>query len=160
MPTWLLSLLGIGDPKGGLIGRVLDFIPNPAEKEKARLEMQTAIIDAAFKSEADQRDIDKTEAASGSLFVAGWRPAVGWLCVVTLGYQWILVPAAIWVTAILHAHNPGFNLPPFPSLGASDTQTLLYALLGIGTLRTADKVTSALSGSGAPLTARIRGIFK
>lgn len=139
MPVWLANLLG-----GGLIDKVLSFIPNPAEKEKAKLEMQAAFMQAAIKGEADQRDINKVEAGSASMFVAGWRPAVGWLCVTVLAATWLLYPLVSWTVAIC-----GGKLPIAPELGNADTQSLLYALLGIGTLRTVEKVT------GAPMTQSI-----
>lgn len=147
MPTWLVNLLG-----GGLIDKVLSFIPNPEEKAKAQAEMQRALVDAAVKAESEQREIDRVEAANPSIFVAGWRPAVGWLCVATLFYQWVIVPTASWL--LLAA---GITLPPLPHLESEDTQTLLYALLGIGGLRTIDKITGgdtkALSGTvGSLLT--------
>lgn len=135
MPTWLVNLLG-----GGLIDKILAFIPNPEEKAKAQQQMQAALLDAAVKAESEQREIDKQEAASASVFVAGWRPAVGWLCVVTLAYQWMLAPLLTW-TANWAALSWGWTTPQLPTLNSSDTQTLLYALLGIGGLRTVDKIT-------------------
>lgn len=143
MPTWLVNLLG-----GGLIDKVLAFIPNPEEKAKAQAEMQRALLDAAVKAESEQRDIDKVEAANPSLFVAGWRPAVGWLCVATLFYQWVIVPTVSW-----GFQAAGAVLPPLPHLESQDTQTLLYALLGIGGLRTIDKIsgsdTKSVGGIGS-----------
>jgi len=136
VPPWLANILG-----GGIIDKVLSFIPNPAEKAKARLEMESALLQAAIKSETDQRDINKIEAGSASMFVAGWRPAVGWLCVAVLAATWLIYPLASWAVAIC-----GGALPPSPELGNADTQSLLYALLGIGSLRTIEKVT------GAPMT--------
>ncbi len=130
MPTWLVNLLG-----GGLLQTIAGFIPNPEEKAKAQMALQQALVDAAIKAESEQREINRQEAASASVFVAGWRPAVGWLCVVTLFYQWVIVPTASW--AFLTA---GLVLPPLPHLEGQDTQTLLYALLGIGGLRTIDKL--------------------
>ena len=135
MPTWLVNLLG-----GGLIDKILAFIPNPEEKAKAQQQMQAALLEAAIKAESEQREIDKQEAASASVFVAGWRPAVGWLCVVTLAYQWMLAPLLTW-TANWAALSWGWTTPQLPTLNSSDTQTLLYALLGIGGLRTVDKIT-------------------
>ena len=131
MPTWLINILG-----GGLIDKVLSFIPNPEEKAKAQAEMQRALLDAAVKAESEQRQINLEEARSASLFVAGWRPAMGWLCVVTLFYQWVVVPSVSWAF-----QAAGMVLPPLPHLASQDTQTLLYALLGIGGLRTVDKIT-------------------
>lgn len=131
MPTWLVNLLG-----GGIIDKVLSFIPNPEEKAKAQREIQSALMEAAIKSESEQRDINKVEAANPSMFVAGWRPAVGWLCVFTLAYQWIIAPTTIWLAAAC-----GWDLPMLPQLNKDDAQTLLYALLGIGGLRSIDKMT-------------------
>jgi Holin of 3TMs, for gene-transfer release len=135
MPTWLVNLLG-----GGLIDKILAFIPNPEEKAKAQQQMQAALLEAAIKAESEQRDIDKQEAASASVFVAGWRPAVGWLCVVTLAYQWMLAPLLTWSMNLVALHW-GVATPQLPTLNSNDTQTLLYALLGIGGLRTVDKIT-------------------
>jgi hypothetical protein len=109
--------------------------------------MQAALLDAAIKAESEQRDINKVEAANPSMFVAGWRPAVGWLCVLTLAYQWLLAPAVSWLFVAT-----GHDLVPLPVLGRDDAQTLLYALLGIGGLRTIDKMTGsdtvAVAGKG------------
>jgi hypothetical protein len=135
MPTWLVNLLG-----GGLIDKILAFIPNPEEKAKAQQQMQAALLEAAVKAESEQRDIDKQEAASASVFVAGWRPAVGWLCVATLAWQWLLAPLLTWC-ANWAALSWGWSTPQLPTLNSNDTQTLLYALLGIGGLRTVDKIT-------------------
>lgn len=135
MPTWLVNILG-----GGVIDKVLSFIPNPEEKQKAQLEMQSALMKAAVDAESEQRQTNIQEAKSASVFVAGWRPAVGWLCVVTLFYQWVLVPLLTWVFDLVAVHS-GFAIPELPHLDSNDTQTLLYALLGIGGLRTVDKIT-------------------
>jgi len=151
MPTWLVNLLG-----GGLIDKILSFIPNPEEKAKAQREMQAALLDAAIKAESEQRDINKVEAASPSMFVAGWRPAVGWLCVVTLFYQWVAVPILKWLFDLAALHY-GMAVPELPRLDSQDTQTLLYALLGIGGLRTIDKMTGAGTRSVASLWPSLKG---
>lgn len=129
MPTWLTQLLG-----GGIVDKLLAFIPNPAEKAKAELELHKALMDAAIGAEKDQRDINKVEAGSSSLFIAGWRPAVGWLCVGGLGWQFFLSPMATWFLLVMgFAH-------PLPMLGDATLTDLLYALLGIGSMRTMEKV--------------------
>ncbi len=130
MPTWLTNLLG-----GGIIDKLLSFIPNPEARAQAERELRAALLDAAIKGESEQREINKVEAANASLFVAGWRPAVGWLCVATLAYQWIIAPTVSW--AFVAA---GHDLTPLPVLGKDDAQVLLYALLGLGGLRTLDKL--------------------
>lgn len=134
MPEWLLSLLGNGT--GGLISTIASFIPNPEERAKAQMALQAQIVTAYISADADQRAINKEEAKSPSMFVAGWRPAVGWLCVFGLGWQFFLSPMLTWVLAASGAH-----VPALPLLGDSTLTDLLYALLGIGGLRSIDKAT-------------------
>lgn len=132
---------GIDDAIGAGLAIINKFIPDGNAKAAAEAEYRLAVLTAANKAESDQRDINKTEAASNSLFVAGWRPAVGWLCVFTLAYSWVLAPFVSWC---LLAWHPGFM--PLPVLGNEASQTLLYALLGIGSLRTIDKATGNATG--------------
>ncbi|HEX9472517.1 MAG TPA: 3TM-type holin [Bradyrhizobium sp.] len=131
MPVWLANLFG-----SGVIDKILSFIPNPAEKAKAQEQLQSALLQAAIDADRDQRDIDKTEAASPHWFVAAARPAVMWLCFIVLALKWAVYPLAGWVLAIL-----AVSVPPFPQLSDNDAQTLLYALLGLGGLRTLDKIS-------------------
>ena len=72
---------------GPLIDKVASFIPNPEERQRARLEMeaqvmaqQTEIVRALVDADRNQTEINKIEAASSSIFVAGWRPFIGWIC--------------------------------------------------------------------------------
>lgn len=127
---------GLDDAINAGLQIINKLIPDANARQAAADDLRKAMFDAAAKAESDQRDIDKTEAANASLFVAGWRPAVGWLCVLTLGYSWMAAPLVTWTLTVAH-------LSPLelPTLGASDSQTLLYALLGIGGLRTVDKMT-------------------
>lgn len=95
-----------------------------------------------------QSDINKTEAASPSLFVAGPRPAVMWVCVAALAYQYLLRP--LWTGLALIAGHP----VPSPGLPGLDDNLyqLLWALLGLGAMRSFDKVkgvdTKAVSLKG------------
>lgn len=144
MPVWLTQLLG-----GGIIDKILSFIPNPAEAAKAKEQLQAALLEAAINAESEQRQIDKTEAANPSVFVAGWRPAVGWLCVFGLGWQFFFSPILTWLIAAFNIHTA-----PLPLMGDATLTDLLYAMLGVASLRTADKmvggsaVTKAVSFFG------------
>lgn len=135
MPTWLLNLLGTGT--GGLISTIASFIPNPEERAKAEMALQAQIVNAYIAADADQRAINKVEASSPSLFIAGWRPAAGWLCVFGLAWQFFVSPMLTWVAVLIY----GKYAVPLPTLGDSTLTDLLYALLGIGGLRTIDKAT-------------------
>lgn len=127
-------MFGIDDAIGAGL-KILDkFIPDANARAQAAEDLQKAMLDASAKAESDQRDIDKTEAGSASMFVAGWRPAMGWLCVIALGYDWLIVPWVEWWAQVV-----AFKLPVLPHLESAETQTVLYAMLGIGTLRSVDK---------------------
>ena len=82
-----------------------------------------------------QMEVNKVEAASKSLFVSGWRPAVGWICVLSLGYQFFLSPFIRFI-AIVAMDNP----PAFPVLDSSQLTPILIGMLGLGGLRTFEKV--------------------
>ena len=113
-----------------LAGKVLDrVIPDPAQRAAAALEM--AKVQQA--SELAQIATNTAEAASPSMFVAGWRPFVGWICGAGLGYEFLLRPLLAWVGGPL-----GMTVPP--ELPFGDLSTILMGMLGMGTLRTYEKV--------------------
>lgn len=80
----------------------------------------------------NQSDIDKVEASNSSLFVAGWRPAIGWVCASAYAFQFLIRPLLQWGSAF--AGHP-IQLP-----GLDDALTqLTYGMLGMGALRTVEK---------------------
>ena len=119
LPTALTLLAGILDNLTG---------------DKRREAEQAMELLKMAQSQADgQMEINKEEARSASLFVSGWRPAVGWVCVLGLGYEFLLRPIGIWALAVW---NPGGAIPP--SLGDVLVE-LVCAMLGVGALRSFDK---------------------
>jgi hypothetical protein len=84
-----------------------------------------------------QLEINKVEAASSSLFIGGWRPAVGWVCVAALAYQFVLSPFIRFV-AIIAMDTP----PEFPVLDSSQLTPILIGMLGLGGLRTYEKINN------------------
>lgn len=122
---------------GPLLDRLVAQIPDPAAQEKAKAEFIGQLVQAAQAQDTAQMQVNAAEAASGNLFVSGWRPAVGWLCVIGLGVQTILYPLAGWALSVW---SPGLRLPQI------DTETLLGLLvpmLGIGGFRTLEKLKGA-----------------
>ena len=77
---------------------------------------------------------DKAEAASPSLFVAGWRPAIGWTCAAALAYQFLLAPLAVWVGFLI-----GHPVPKPPTLD-EHLWELMFGMLGLGALRSLEKI--------------------
>jgi hypothetical protein len=81
-----------------------------------------------------QLKVNEVEAANPSVFVSGWRPFVGWVCTAALAIQFIISPTASWIAALLgHA-------VAFPSLDMGTLLTLLGGMLGLGGLRTVEKI--------------------
>jgi len=114
----------------GIIDRLF---PDPAKKAEAELELLKMTQAGDLQVILAQLAINAKEAESSSVFVAGWRPFVGWTCGIGLAYATIIHNLLEWL-AVVRA----WPLPP-----AVDTDTLLYvlgAMLGIGGLRTLEKV--------------------
>ena len=108
------------------------WFPDPAKKAEAEAQFMLMMQEQDFKKVLGQLEVNAAEAASPHLFVAGWRPAVGWCC--ALGFLWATIgqPIVSWI-----AVAKGWPAPP-----AIDTEVLLYVLggmLGLGTLRSFEK---------------------
>lgn len=136
-----LALGGIVQAVGQLTD---DLITTDKERLDAELELRRLGIEER-KVEADlvrgQLEVNRTEAASSSLFVAGWRPAIGWIGAAALGYQFLAYPLLIWAWSLLQARGlvPAGLQPP-PMLDTDALWVVLSGMLGIAGLRTAEKV--------------------
>lgn len=120
------------------VGGVIDDL-HTSDKERLDAEIELRKIDAGLLQ--GQMEVNKVEAASSSLFVAGWRPAIGWIGAVALGYQFLLYPLLVWAWALLQARGlvPG-NLQPPPMLDTDALWVVLSGMLGIAGLRSVEKV--------------------
>jgi len=113
-----------------LVGILSQWIPDETKANEA-----AAVIAGQFNQLiAGQIELNKVEAQSASLFVAGWRPAVGWVCVSAYAYNFVLQP---FFTFILLAS--GVSLPPLPILDWSELGLVLFGMLGLGGMRTFEK---------------------
>jgi hypothetical protein len=111
--------------------KILDkFIPDQEAKAKAETELR----DSLMKWDQGQMQVNATEAAHDSLFVAGWRPAIGWICAFALLYSYILIPFTIYVFSFV-LEKP---IPKFPVLDGNLWE-LMFGMLGMGGLRTYEK---------------------
>lgn len=82
-----------------------------------------------------QIEINKIEAQHRSLFVAGWRPFIGWVCGINLAYLVCIRDLLAWMTTVFH-----LDVPVPPPVGADMTVELVVVLLGLGGLRTFEKI--------------------
>lgn len=114
--------------------RLLDkIIPDKDAREKAQAELLKAAQDQDFQKAMWQLEVNKAEAQHSSLFVAGWRPAVGWICVVGLAYNFLAYPLLTWLVAATGAE---INPPPLLS---ENLMELVLGMLGLGALRSFEK---------------------
>ena len=122
--------MAVTDSVVGIAGKVLDkFIQDKELKSKLQHEMDMQLHNANLA----QIDVNKAEAASGSIFKGGWRPFVGWVCGVAMLYHFLLQPIIVFT---LSAAGITFDLPEF-DMGS--LMTILMGLLGLGGLRTFEK---------------------
>jgi hypothetical protein len=123
---WIGTALGIG-------AKLIDRIPDPAAKEKAELEMRASLLAALVEESKGQAEINKVEAAHSSLFVAGWRPAIGWACAIGFGWTFVGLPLFSWLFALVGVTTP------LPTIDHSILMELTFGMLGMGALRSFDK---------------------
>lgn len=121
---------GVGDLADG-IGKAIDrFVETDEEKKAAEILL--------MKTQQDpdrwQAEINKIEAGHRTIFVAGWRPFIGWVCGVGLGMNFVVFPLMEWITGLL-------NQPiTRPELDTGSLMTLVISLLGLGATRTYEKM--------------------
>ena len=117
------------------ISTVLDrVIPDKNAREKAKEELERAINDQDFQIALEQIKVNAIEAQSESFFKSGWRPSVGWICSIAFGLHFVILPLFNYFL-MLCGQQP--IIVPFQM----DTLlTVLLGLLGMGTLRTVEKL--------------------
>lgn len=109
------------------------LFPDKSEQEKQQLALTLTVIQG-------QLDTNRAEAGNSSLFVAGWRPFVGWVCGTGFGVQFVLGPLAEWGSAL--AGHP----IKFPPMDLGTMMPLLLGMLGLGGMRSVEKVKGVDAG--------------
>lgn len=129
-----MNLLGIGE----VISSVGKVASDLITTDKERLELALRGKELDQRIDLAQIELNKVEAASGSTFNSGWRPAIGWTCAVALFCYYVpytIIATVLWAMAVLDSGT----MQPRPDLGIADLIGLVFALLGLSTLRTAEK---------------------
>lgn len=138
-------MLGIDDAVAAgatLIDTVVKRVwPDATELEKIKLEQMTQGLQAEWANQLAQLEVNKVEAASSSLLVAGWRPFVGWVCGVALAYAALIEPVLRFVATVAFKYAG-----TFPVIDADITLQVLFGLLGLGSLRTFEKARGLARG--------------
>jgi dienelactone hydrolase len=135
-----MGLLDIFDAVTPIVTKALDFIPDPVEKAKAQQELTLAQMQFAQTQFAGQLSVNAAEAANKSTFVAGWRPFVGWCCGAAFAWDYCAQPALAFLSAAI---GRPVTLPP---LDISGMMPVLLGMLGLGAMRTVEKVNGVQTG--------------
>jgi hypothetical protein len=116
-------------------GKLIDKLwPDPAQRDAAKLELLRLQQTGELAQMTAQTEINKVEAASSSLFVAGWRPFIGWVCGLGCAWNWIGLPIAKLIIAL-----SGYAIT-LQMADLSEMMPLLMGMLGIGGMRTYEKI--------------------
>lgn len=121
---------GIDDAVAAGLQIINKFIPDPAQREQAE-----AALRQSFSSWDDsQNKVNAAEASNPNMFVAGWRPAVGWVCASAFFWNFVGAPIAGFIGAAL------MHPIPLPNLDVGPLMTILVGMLGMGGMRTYEKL--------------------
>ena len=118
---------------GPVTGLLDKFVEDKDQKARLAHEIATLATRQAHEIAKAQIEVNKTESQSGSIFIGGWRPATGWVCVLGFGINFLVIPLTnlyLSVTA-----NPLL----VPTLDVSEMMPVLLGMLGLGGLRTYEK---------------------
>jgi len=144
--------MGIIDFSLGDIGNILTSAREAITGEKikdpieiAKLDLQLMQLQSSLMQ--GQLKINEEEAKHPSIFVAGWRPAIGWVGVISLFFMYVpkaIVMTLVWCYTVYLTYHPNIiatvpDLPSFPDMGNSDIIGLLLSILGVGAMRSYDK---------------------
>lgn len=144
--SWLSTLFNGGDTVKA-IGETVDKLFTSdderleRENERAKADQTYQLELAKLEAQAlqNQTDINKIEAASTNLFVSGWRPFIGWICGLALAYVAIIEPALRFIAAMVGYEGD------FPTIDTTITMQVLMGMLGLGGMRSYEKVKGVAS---------------
>lgn len=125
----------------GVVKPVLDKMLPDAQQ---RLEAEMLFYKQAHEVNLGQIEINKEEAKHSSIYVAGWRPFIGWVCGGSLAYAIILYSFLNWIIELV-AVTQGVTLPALPKPDTGITLDIVLAMLGFGGLRSWEKAKGIAS---------------
>ncbi len=128
-----MSFLSIFDAVTPVVNKILAFIPDPQQK----LEAQEALMKSLSDWDSQQAAINMEEAKSSSIFVAGARPFILWVCGVGVAYKFVLQPFMVF---LLMAFHSDLNPKLLPSIDWPELSVLMVNMLGFGGLRTFERL--------------------
>jgi len=146
---------------GGVIaagGNLLDDLFT-SDEEKLALGIQEKQIDAGLRT--GQMETNKVEASHKSIFVAGWRPFIGWVGGFALGYKFLFYPMLGWIWQVGKASDwipKELEMPP--AINATELYPIIMGMLGLGTMRTIEGVKNVKTNALKPPVVQTKPGFK
>lgn len=119
---------------GPVTGLLDKFIEDKDQKAKLAHDLSTMAERHAQELAKGQLAINAEEAKSRNIFVAGWRPFVGWTCGLALFVHFLAIPIADVVMAYI-----GYEPPNYPAFDMNTLMTVLLGMLGLGGMRSFEK---------------------
>lgn len=132
-----MNLFGIGT----VIESVGKIASDLITTDKERLELALREKELDQRLDLAQIGVNTAEAQHSSIFVAGWRPAIGWIGAAAMAYQFLLYPLLLWCWALLQSNDwVSKDLAPPKPLDADQLWVILSGILGIAGFRSVEKV--------------------
>ena len=119
---------------GPVTGLLDKFVEDKDQKARLAHEIATMAEKYAHESALAQVETNREEAKHKNVFVAGWRPFIGWTCGVALAWHFVLAPLMLFIAAW-----SGAQMPTLPEFDMDSLFTVLVGMLGLGGLRTFEK---------------------
>lgn len=129
-----MAILALLAPFIPIIDKLVGLIPNANDRAKAKEDFMNAFLEVYQEQMKGQLEVNKVEAASNSIFIAGWRPFIGWVCGCAFCYTYLITPLA---NAGLALYGSPVQLPP---VNTDIMMELTLGMLGMAGLRTFDKM--------------------
>lgn len=120
---------------GPVTGLLDKFIEDKDQKAKLAHEIATMAEKQMHEANMGQIEINKEEAKHRSIFVAGWRPFLGWCLSFAMAWHFVLAPVTMFICSYA-----GIAIPELPTFDMDSLMTVLLGMLGLGGLRTVEKV--------------------
>ena len=145
-----MSFIGriLGSATGGAVKGLMDGAGSLAIKLRSaitgemsaadRAKLEALAVEAEGIKAQGQLEINRMEATHKSIFVAGWRPFIGWVCGVALAWNFVLYPMVLWYMSIWRP-----LLEPPPSLDLNQLYPIIVGILGLGAFRSYEKARGA-----------------
>ena len=138
------TLKALGPLSGGLFKLIDDLFTSDEERATAKLK----VMELMAQSDISQNTVNAKEAEHKSLFVAGWRPAIGWIGAIAMGWQYILLPIFTTVVSTIAAFNGvPVEFSGIVQFSAAELMPLILGMLGLSASRTYEKAQGVASNN-------------